>query len=461
MSGLVVEHTPIPGLLVIRLQVHADNRGWFKENWNRASMARAGVPGLAPVQQNLAFNTSRGTTRGFHAEPWDKLVSVAAGRVFGAWVDVREGESFGAQFQVELDPSVTVLVPRGVANSYQTLEDDTAYSYLVNAHWQQSATYVAVNLDDPDLAVQWPIPLAEANISDKDRTTPRLSEVTAMPPRPVLVLGANGQLGRALMKQFPHAHGVTRDELDITDRSALVQWPWSDYEVVINAAAFTAVDAAETPEGREATWATNAYAPALLSRIASQHDLMLVHYSSDYVFDGRNELHGEHEGFAPLGAYGQSKVAGELAARTALRHLVLRTSWLVGDGHNFVRTMLDLARKGVSPTVVDDQFGRLTFASEIARATKHLLDSSAPFGIYNMSNGGPIVTWADIARRVFELAGRDGADVRGISTEEYEAGRSSAPRPRHSAFDLEKIRSTGFEPADAMAMLDDYVRDLL
>lgn len=461
MTRPVVESTPIPGLLVVRMQVHADSRGWFKENWHRAAMVEAGLPRFTPVQQNVAFNAARGTTRGFHAEPWDKYVALTSGRAFGAWVDVREGESFGSKFQVELDPSMAVLVPRGVANSYQTLEDATAYSYLVNAHWQKEAAYVAVDLGDPDLDISWPIPLDQAILSDKDRTNPRLTDVKGMKPRPVLVMGANGQLGRALMREFPHARGVTRDELDITDGDALARWPWSDHDTVINAAAYTAVDAAETSEGREASWATNAEGPTLLSRIASQHDLMLVHYSSDYVFDGSRERHQEHEPFAPLGVYGQSKVAGELAARTATRHIVLRTSWLVGDGHNFVRTMLELARRGAAPSVVDDQFGRLTFASEIARATRHLLETSAPFGIYNMSNDGPIVTWADIARRVFELAGRDGGDVRGIPTDEYAAGRSMAPRPRHSAFDLEKIRSTGFEPADALGMLDDYVRELL
>ncbi len=103
MTGPEISTTPIPGLLVVRMPVHADNRGWFKENWQRAKMVAAGLPDFGPVQHNIAFNTSAGTTRGIHAEPWDKLVSVATGRVFGAWVDLRAGESFGTTFTAELD----------------------------------------------------------------------------------------------------------------------------------------------------------------------------------------------------------------------------------------------------------------------------------------------------------------------------------------------------------------------
>ena len=130
-----VHPTAIPGLLVVDLVVHEDARGWFKENWQRAKMTALGLPDFGPVQHSMSFNTQAGVTRGFHAEPWDKLVSVAHGRIFGAWVDLREGDSFGQVATVELGPDKAVFVPRGVANSYQTLVDDTVYSYLVNDHW--------------------------------------------------------------------------------------------------------------------------------------------------------------------------------------------------------------------------------------------------------------------------------------------------------------------------------------
>ena len=151
--------------LVLRLPLHRDSRGWFKEGWQREKMLALGLPDFGPVQQNVSFNERSGVTRGIHAEPWDKLVSLATGRAFGAWVDLREGPGFGTVVTVELDPSVAVFVPRGVGNSYQALEDGTAYSYLVNDHWSAAHQYVALDLADPDIAIPWPMPLAEENVA--------------------------------------------------------------------------------------------------------------------------------------------------------------------------------------------------------------------------------------------------------------------------------------------------------
>ena len=134
-KDLSVVETGIPGLRVVELSVHGDARGWFKENWQREKMAALGLPAdFRPVQNNVSFNASRGVTRGIHAEPWDKFISVACGSVFGAWVDLRPGDTFGRVFTCVLDPSRAIFVPRGVGNSFQALEDGTAYTYLVNAH---------------------------------------------------------------------------------------------------------------------------------------------------------------------------------------------------------------------------------------------------------------------------------------------------------------------------------------
>ncbi len=102
-KALQVSTTPIPGLMVIDLPVHGDNRGWFKENWQREKMIAAGLPDFGPVQNNVSFNDAAGTTRGIHAEPWDKYVSVATGRIFGAWVDLRAGPTFGTVFTAEIE----------------------------------------------------------------------------------------------------------------------------------------------------------------------------------------------------------------------------------------------------------------------------------------------------------------------------------------------------------------------
>ena len=462
---LAVETTSIPGLLVVRMPLHGDARGWFKENWQREKMVALGLPDFGPVQNNISFNASRGATRGIHTEPWDKFVSLATGRIFGAWVDMREGESFGATFHIEVDPSVAVFVPRGVGNSYQALEDGTAYTYLVNDHWRPGVTYPALNLADETAAIPWPIPLDEAEISEKDLTTPRLGDVVAMKPKKTLVLGAGGQLGRALAAAFPEAETRTRAELDVADADAVAAVAWQDYGVVLNAAAYTAVDAAETTEGRVAAWAANATAPATLARLAREHGFTLVHYSSEYVFDGTAPAdpgHREDEPLSPLGVYAQSKAAGDLAVGLAPRHLVLRTSWVIGEGKNFVRTMQALAEKGVSPSVVEDQVGRLTFTDELVRATRHLLDTGAASGTYHVSNGGPAMSWKEIAQAVFERSGRSADDVSATTTASYAEGVRAkgapyAERPLGSAMSLDKLRATGFEPEDALTALDRYL----
>lgn len=456
--------TPIPGLVVWELPVHGDNRGWFKENWQREKMLALGLPDFKPVQNNVSLNESAGTTRGIHAEPWDKFISVATGRIFGAWVDLRDGPTFGATFTAEIDPSRAVFVPRGVGNAFQNLEHNTAYIYLVNDHYSPDAQYTSVNLADETVAIDWPIPLDRAELSAKDRLHPRLAEVKPIPPRKTLVLGAGGQLGMALREAYAGTPGVEfaeRADVDLTATGIESARRWREYETIINAAAYTGVDAAETPEGRAAAWATNVAGVAALARTAADNNITLVHISSDYVFDGQiARAYREDDPVSPLGVYGQTKAAGDLTVATVDRHYIIRTSWVIGDGNNFVRTMLSLANRGVNPSVVNDQHGRLTFTSEIARAIRHLTDTHAPYGVYNVTGSGTVSTWADIARRTFELAGHDPGRITDVTTEQYfaDATKLVAPRPANSVLDLAKIQSVGFEPADADASLVNYVR---
>ncbi|MFJ6653173.1 sugar nucleotide-binding protein [Microbacterium sp. NPDC091313] len=450
-KALQVTATPIPGLVVLDLPVHGDARGWFKENWQREKMTAPGVelPDFGPVQNNISFNDAVGTTRGIHAEPWDKYVSVATGRIFGAWVDLREGPTFGAVYTTELDPSKAIFVPRGVGNSYQTLEPDTAYTYLVNDHWSPTATYTFLNLADETAAIDWPIPLDTVEISDKDKTHPRLADVVPMPPKRILVTGANGQLGRALRDEFgehPHIEYATRADLDLTAPGLATARRWREYGTIINAAAYTAVDQAETPQGRTDAWAGNVTAVAQLARIATANGITLVHVSSDYVFDGtKNGEYTEADPVSPLGVYGQTKAAGDALASTVPRHYIIRTSWVIGDGNNFVRTMATLAQRGVNPKVVNDQTGRLTFTPTIAQAIRHLLDTEARYGTYNVTNTGQPTTWYDIAREVYRLTGHDPDRVSPVPTEEYFATSAGpiATRPGNSLLDLRRVSGLG------------------
>ena len=474
---LSVQDTSIDGLLLLDLTVHGDNRGWFKENWQRAKMTALGIPDLHVVQNNISFNAERGVTRGIHAEPWDKFVSVAHGSVFGAWVDLREGSTtFGKVFSATLDPSKAIYVPRGVGNSFQALEDETVYTYLVNAHWSSELkkTYTFVNLADPQLGIEWPIPLEECEISEADRNHPMLADVVPMAPKRTLVTGCNGQLGRAV-KVEAEARGLSGfdytdiGEFDFSDPGAYASVDWDLYGTVINCGAFTAVDAAETEEGRVSAWRANAMGPALLARTCAEHGITLVHVSSDYVFDGSCEEHGEDEPLSPLGVYGQTKAAGDLAVEGCPAHYILRSSWVIGDGRNFEKTMAMLSDRcadkndGLSRvTVVNDQLGRLTFTDQMARAILHLLDAHAPYGTYNMTGSGSVASWYEIARKVFELRNGNGDAVSPVTTAEYYAAAKGpvSPRPVHSALDLSKLVATGFVPRDWEEELTEYVASL-
>lgn len=273
-----------------------------------------------------------------------------------------------------------------------------------------------------------------------------------------LIIGANGQLGQALQAKYPNAQAVDAAELDITDMQALEAFDWSGITTILNAAAYTNVDGAETPEGRIAAWKVNATGPANLTRIALKHNLTLLHISTEYVFDGTQEIHTEDEPFSPLSVYGTSKAAGDTAVSLLQQHYILRTSWVIGEGKNFVRTMLGLGQKGISPTVVADQIGRLTFTSELVRAIDHLLTQKAAYGTYNVSNTGDSASWADITRAVFQEAGFTSLTVTDTTTEAYFADKEGvAPRPLQSTLDLSKLQATGFVPTDWQASLQAYI----
>ncbi len=474
---LKVEKTAIDGLLIAELPVHGDSRGWFKENWQRAKMCSLGVPDIRMVQNNVSFNAQRGVTRGVHAEPWDKWISVATGRIFGAWVDLREGsETYGAVVTAEVDASRAVFTPRGVGNSFQALEDGTAYTYLVNAHWsaELKKTYTFVNLADPELAIQWPIPLEEATVSEADKNHPLLKDVVPMAPKRTLVTGCNGQLGRAVRKLAEETGRVATfdfcdiDTFDMSDPEAYSKYDWDLYGTVVNCGAYTAVDRAETPEGRVTCWAANATGPALLARACAEHGITLVHISSDYVFDGTAEVHAENEALSPVSVYGQSKAAGDLAVGGCPKHYILRSSWVIGDGKNFAKTMCMLSDKvaaGDLPqvTVVDDQLGRLTFTDQMAAAIFHVLDTHAPYGTYNMTGSGAVKSWADIAKACFDAKNGNGEKVVPVSTADYYASAEGpiAPRPHYSALDLSKLEAVGFIPRDWEEELAEYLKGLV
>lgn len=274
----------------------------------------------------------------------------------------------------------------------------------------------------------------------------------------IFIVGANGQLGTALRGKYPAARYADIAELDITNTQSVEKFDWSGIEIVLNAAAYTNVDGAETNEGRVAAWKVNSSAVAHLVAACQKHDMTLVHISSDYVFDGTQEPHIEDEPFSPLGVYGQSKAAGDLVVSLLPKHYILRATWIIGEGKNFVRTMLGLAEKGISPTVVADQIGRLTFTSELVRIVDHILTTQPDYGTYNATNSGKLASWAEITRDIFALSGHDDLTVTDTTTAEYFAGKEGvAPRPLGSNMDLSKLHATGFVSHDWQDDLRDYI----
>ena len=178
MAELGIRESPITGLYEIDLDVRGDNRGWFKENFQQAKLEALGLPHFEIIQNNYSYNAEAGATRGLHMEPWVKYISVANGSVFAAWVDLRPGNGFGKTHSMTITPDKAVFVPLGVANGYQTLEDNVTYTYLVNAHWSPEVKYIGVNLFDPSLGIPWPKGKDAAIVSDKDLNNPNLADLS-------------------------------------------------------------------------------------------------------------------------------------------------------------------------------------------------------------------------------------------------------------------------------------------
>lgn len=421
--------TNIPGLLIFELDVHQDARGWFKENWQRAKQPELNT--FYPVQNNISFNEKTATTRGIHAEPWDKYVSVTTGRVFAAWVDLRENHEPNI-VQLEITPNIAVFVPKGVGNSYQTLEDNTAYTYLVNDHYDPALTYPALNLNHP--GINWPIALDQANISEKDLKNPTIKEAIKLKEQKTLIIG-NGQLAKALLKIMPNATQLTRQQLDLEQDFEL---DLTNVETVINAAAYTRVDQAEDEPAL--AFKINATATAKLAQLTKAKNVKLVHISSDYVFDGTKAEHTEDETMNPLNTYGLSKAAGDIAAQINPNHLIIRTSWVIGDGENFIEKIKTIA----NPKVVTSQHGRPTFTHDLAKAIQELLLKNQT-GTFNVTNEGPVTTWFEIAK------------LANPSTEPIGDYPAKAKRPEHSTLNLSKLNSLNIHTRNWREALSEYL----
>jgi dTDP-4-dehydrorhamnose reductase len=259
----------------------------------------------------------------------------------------------------------------------------------------------------------------------------------------IAVVGAGGQLGSGFLRLLgAEAMAVTRDQLDLRDRDQVGPWVVSTRpELVLNCAAYTAVDAAEDDE--DTARLVNATAAGRLAEATSALGIKLVTFSTDYVFDGSKQSgYVESDSTNPLNVYGATKLEGErlaLAANPAA--LVIRTSWVLSGTHrNFAETMIDMISKG-PVRVVDDQRGRPTLVDDLAAVTISAIEQGAT-GLLHLTNQGA-TTWFGLAREVAEIAGLDPERVESISTAEFPR---SAPRPANSVLDSERLDDLGLAP---------------
>jgi dTDP-4-dehydrorhamnose reductase len=256
----------------------------------------------------------------------------------------------------------------------------------------------------------------------------------------ILLVGRNGQVGRELARSLAplgEVQAVGREQLELTDANAIRKTVRDAApEVIVSAAAYTAVDRAESEP--DLAFSVNANAPGVLAAEAARLGALLVHYSTDYVFDGtKSGPYTEADAPHPLNVYGASKLAGEQAiAASGCRYLILRTSWVYGPhGSNFMLTILRAARERPELRVVDDQVGAPTSSAAIARATARLL-AIRPEGLYHMTAAGR-TSWYGFAKAILARAGI-GTPVIPISTEQYP---SAARRPRNSLLDNSRLRA--------------------
>lgn len=261
--------------------------------------------------------------------------------------------------------------------------------------------------------------------------------------KPVLVTGGGGQLGRAFARLLPDAAVLDSAALDITDPDQVgLTFARLRPGIVINAAAYTAVDAAQ--DHPEEAARVNVAGVINLAQEAGRLGALLVHVSTDYVFSGdRKGAYTEFDRTRPLSVYGRTKLQSEAAAKAAGGHpLIVRTSWVFGDGRNFIRSILGAAARLPELSVVDDQRGRPTYAQDLAAGIWSLVKMGGR-GLFNVTGGGEAGTWADVAEVAIQAAGLP-AKVRRVTTAQYYAGKAApAPRPANSELDCSRARSAG------------------
>jgi dTDP-4-dehydrorhamnose reductase len=279
----------------------------------------------------------------------------------------------------------------------------------------------------------------------------------------ILITGANGMLAKSVRSKLANNELICTDvaELDITNQEAVIEFVEKNKpEYIINCAAFTAVDKAET--AGEIVEKINAEGPKNLAIAANKYNAKLIHISTDYVFGGNLDIskaYSEEDEKNPVTEYGRTKLLGEEEIKQNCKeYYIFRTAWLYGDGNNFVRTMLKLGSSKDEISVVSDQHGSPTYAEDLAQIIKEAIEKNVPYGVYHTTNEG-FTTWYDFTKAIFEKANIT-CKVNPVTTEEYIKMMNvvQAKRPENSQLSKAKLNSVGIEIPTWENALDRYLK---
>ncbi len=265
----------------------------------------------------------------------------------------------------------------------------------------------------------------------------------------ILITGAKGMLAKAVINKLKDENQLIctdSQELDITDKNMVMEYVEKEKpEYIINCAAYTAVDKAEEEE--ELAEKVNSEGPKNLAIAADKYNCILVHISTDYVFNGDldiNKTYKENDKTMPVTVYGKTKKEGEdNIIQNSSKYYILRTAWLYGEGNNFVRTMLKLSKEKEELNVVNDQHGSPTYTEDLASIIKQIIDKKIPYGIYHTTNIG-YTTWFDFTKKIFELSNIS-CKVNPVTSEEFVR---PAKRPKNSKLSKDKILEEGITIPD-------------
>lgn len=444
MSKWKKQETGIEGAFIIEPTVFEDDRGFFFESYNKKEFEKIGI--REEFVQDNTSKSKRGVLRGLHFQKrvaQGKLIRVVKGAIYDVIVDIRKNsQSYGKWYGIKLSAKnkKMLYIPKGFAHGFLSLEDNTEIIYKCTERYLPECER-GIIYNDKELNINWKFKefgIDRLILSEKDKKYKSFSEVMEISEEKVLITGANGQLGKEFIKLFDEKKiryfSTDYNELDITEFDKVESFlEKNKISILINCVAYNDVDRAEIEKDK--CKLLNYDVPKKLAEICKKKDIILLTYSTDFVFDGKKELpYTEEDEGTPLSKYGQTKYFGELEVLKNKKSYIIRTSWLFGLGNNnFCKQLINWSKEKNILKIVDDQLSSPTYAKDLAIFSWNLLQTDE-FGLYHFSNSGEASKYEQ-AEYLLKKIGWIGRLER-AKTEEFSP---LAKRPRYSKLDSRKI----------------------